>query len=420
MLTKPWPAGRRRRRRSPGRRRRPRSAAAAPSSSHTRTVTWRLGRVLGRVLQRLEAAEVDGRLDLGRVAADAVGVDARRRAGCGRRPRAAPRAGRCPSAAAGRCRGPGRAAPGSCPSRRRPSSSSISAAPLGVVRRPCRSARRRFTARATRCCWAPSWRLRSILRRSASPVATMRARDACSSSACGAARRGVACSAESSCTLCRARPTWRASSVSTRSSSSVKASPSRGPLEHDAGRAARPSGLIGATRSWWPAAPVEQRGQPHLDPGAAGHAGPGRRPAARSVARCAAAAAAGRAPTRPARSGRPLPVQISARRERHRLAQRLGQLQQQLVHRDGAGTAGCRTSAAPRRARAARRRRAGWRARSAARGPAGRASAATPAATIDSTRSVRSLVGRGAAEADHDDQVDARPPRRSSPVTETV
>ena len=38
----------------------------------------------------------------------------------------------------------------------------------------------------------------------------------------------LSCSAESSCTLCRARPTWRASSVSTRSSSSVKWSPSAG------------------------------------------------------------------------------------------------------------------------------------------------------------------------------------------------
>ncbi len=35
-------------------------------------------------------------------------------------------------------------------------------------------ARRSFTASATRCCWAPSWRLRSSLRRSASPAATMR------------------------------------------------------------------------------------------------------------------------------------------------------------------------------------------------------------------------------------------------------
>ena len=34
---------------------------------------------------------------------------------------------------------------------------------------------------ATRCCCAPSWRSRSIFRRSASPVATMRARVARSS-----------------------------------------------------------------------------------------------------------------------------------------------------------------------------------------------------------------------------------------------
>ena len=40
-----------------------------------------LAGVLARVLHRLEAAEVDGRLDLLRVAADALGLDRRRQRG---------------------------------------------------------------------------------------------------------------------------------------------------------------------------------------------------------------------------------------------------------------------------------------------------------------------------------------------------
>ena len=45
------------------------------------------------------------------------------------------------------------------------------------------SASRRFTARATRCCWAPSWMSRSSRRRSASWASTRRWRDVRSSSA---------------------------------------------------------------------------------------------------------------------------------------------------------------------------------------------------------------------------------------------
>ena len=81
MLTNPWPALRRRGI-EPG----PSSATVnskPPDSSHRRDLDVRVRRVLGRVLQRLEAAEVDGRLDLGRVAADPLGHDLDRRAGCG-------------------------------------------------------------------------------------------------------------------------------------------------------------------------------------------------------------------------------------------------------------------------------------------------------------------------------------------------
>ena len=106
-----------------------------------------------------------------------------------------------------------------------PSASSISAAASGSSARMS-LVRRRFTASATRCCCAPSWRLRSILRRSASPVATMRAREVRRSSLARFRFSRLSCSAESSWTLWSASPTWRASSVRTRSSSSVKWSPS--------------------------------------------------------------------------------------------------------------------------------------------------------------------------------------------------
>ena len=68
-----------------------------------------LARVLAGVLHRLEAAEVDRGLDVGRVATD-VGYDVGRRAPHGSRRRAAPRRARGPSAAAGRCRARARAA----------------------------------------------------------------------------------------------------------------------------------------------------------------------------------------------------------------------------------------------------------------------------------------------------------------------
>ena len=83
-------------RRSRRRCRRPRTASA-PSTSRSVTVASRaVARVLARVLQRLEAAEVDGGLDLLRVAADVLGLDRSSAARRGRRRRAARRAGRGP------------------------------------------------------------------------------------------------------------------------------------------------------------------------------------------------------------------------------------------------------------------------------------------------------------------------------------
>ena len=75
--------------------------------------------MLAGVLERLEAAEVHGRLDVAVVAADPLGdeLDVERAAVA--RPRAAPRGARSRRAAAGRCRGRARGAPGWCPAPRR-------------------------------------------------------------------------------------------------------------------------------------------------------------------------------------------------------------------------------------------------------------------------------------------------------------
>ena len=75
-------------------RRRRRATSNSSASSSSRTVIIACGAVagvLGRVLQCLEAAEVDRRLHRLRVAADAVGVDTGGQRGAARRPPTAPR-----------------------------------------------------------------------------------------------------------------------------------------------------------------------------------------------------------------------------------------------------------------------------------------------------------------------------------------
>ena len=99
--------------------------------------------------------------------------------------RTAPRApARCPAprAAAGRSRARARARYRARRRSRPPSSSSIvrpraGSAAIAVF------ARRSLTASATRCCWAPSWMLRSRRRRSSSWAVTIRWREARSSAA---------------------------------------------------------------------------------------------------------------------------------------------------------------------------------------------------------------------------------------------
>ena len=102
-------------------------------------------RVLGRVLQRLQAAEVRGALDLARVAPDAGGEHRGRKRRCAAPPRAAPRRARDRRAAPGRCRARATRTSSSASSTSSPSRRSTAApsAPF-AARRP--SARRRARA----------------------------------------------------------------------------------------------------------------------------------------------------------------------------------------------------------------------------------------------------------------------------------
>ena len=116
--------------------------------------------------------------------------------------------------------------------------------------------------------------------------------------ACSSSR--LACSAESSRTLCRARPTWRASSASTRSSSSVNGSPSSAGRSTTMRPSSSPRWATGATRTLRSPRPSSSAGQPHLQPGVARTRGPGD-DRLLLLGRARAWAAPGRAPTPPAR-----------------------------------------------------------------------------------------------------------------------
>ena len=288
--------------------------------------------VLAGVLHRLEHAEVDRRLHVGRVPADAGRVERRRQ----RRPAAA--------AGSASARPPETSSGGKMPwasarsswmaSWRLPLISSIMAMASSGSSSTASRVRRSFTASATRCCWAPSCRLRSSLRRSASPAATMRARDCCSSSLRTCSSSRLACSAASSCTLCRARATWRASSVSTRSSDSVNASPSRRRVT-TMKPSSSPAWATGARRiAAEPSGPTMAGTQmsSHVPP-----LTPARATTADSLApiEIGGGLAVGHA-------GGQLEVPVLPRphlrrHQHHRLAQALDELQQQLVHRDRPG-----------------------------------------------------------------------------------
>ena len=131
--------------------------------------------VLGRVLERLQAAVVDRGLDLGRVAADAPAGDLERPRplapdGAQRGQRARGRRARW-----GRCRARGRAAPRS-PRRARPRARRAWRAMAGSAAACSLAIASRMRSETSRCC-APSWRSRSSRRRSLSLAATIRLRE---------------------------------------------------------------------------------------------------------------------------------------------------------------------------------------------------------------------------------------------------
>ena len=166
---------RRRRRRSP-------RLADAPSAVVAATQTWQCARVLGDVGQRLRHREVRRRCGRARR------LDRQRRSRCaparGDRSTSDSRAACSPDSLEERrvdARGPARAPRRPRRSGRRPPGS----APL--ARRRCRRAgarapARRRNAMVTSRCWVPSCRSRSMRRRSASPAAMIRAREAARSS----------------------------------------------------------------------------------------------------------------------------------------------------------------------------------------------------------------------------------------------
>ena len=239
----------------------------------------------------------------------------------------------------------------------RASWSSSSREPSGSLSASWR-ARRRLTASATRCCCAPSWRSRSILRRAASAAATMRALEACSSDAWWRTWSRLSWRAESSSTLCRARPTWRPSSVIIVSSSTLNWSASGG---RTATRSPStwPEWVAEATRTTACSRPARSVGSQICTQAVPDGAGPGHYRLLLLGQLQLDDGGVGdrhRALEVPLRAGPHL-----RRRQPQRLAQRLGHLQEQLFHRHGAARAGCRRCAARCRGPPARRRRRGWR-----------------------------------------------------------
>ena len=159
-------------------------------------------------------------------------------------------------------------------SRAPPSSSSSSSRSGESAGRPSRSSRSP-TASATRCCWAPSCRSRSIRRRSAVAAATIRARDACSSALLVRRSTRVAWSASSRARLRSSIASLPATAASARSSAPVNAAASaarsittsastRLPSTAGAKRICGGSGVGG-----------HQPRQPHPQPAGPGHADAG-------------------------------------------------------------------------------------------------------------------------------------------------
>ena len=300
MFTKPWPSSA-----TDG-------SNPAPSSATVKS-RWRsslgdrhrdaraLAGVLARVLHRLEAAEVDRGLGLGRVALDSFGGDLGRE----HRPvrRGAQRLGEPAVAEQRRVDavrelaqlGERRLHVAAQLLEHRHHGGRVGLDELAGQARPSPRARRGAAARRRAGC------ARSR-RRDSSAAVTMRRREAWSCSLRSRRVSRLAWSAESSWTLCRASATWRASSVSTRSDSSVNGTASGGALGDD--QAEQRPRVHDRRHAHDALTPVrDQPRDPDLQPRVARDAGAGSRPAAPRP-RARAGAARGPAPRRPARARR--------------------------------------------------------------------------------------------------------------------
>ena len=275
----------------------------------------RLARVLAGVLQCLETAEVHRRLDLGRVAADAR----RPRAACatGRAPRRRkePRRGRDPPGTADRSRGRAPAGP-PAPPPGRPRAGRAGRSPAAGSEPASSRARRRFTMSATSCCWAPSWRSRSIRRRSAS-----RRRD--DAGARGPellglppdlVERRLQLRVEPDVAQCEARPAARARRGCALRARRMARRPARAPRRSAPG--ARPPFAIGATLSGRSPRPSRSAGSHTASQRRPGDSGCGHHGLLGGVEReaCPAAIGSRRPPARTARRtpSRPRPTRAGA------------------------------------------------------------------------------------------------------------
>ena len=158
----------------------------------------------------------------------------------------------------------------SCTSPR--SSSSIGPSGRRVALRAAGARDPSFTASATRCCCAPSCRLRSIWRRDWSAAATMRGAGRAQLVVARRAGRRARPAARSRAASCAARgATWRASSVSTRSSSSVNGASPALRARSTMSPSSSPECASGATRSVRPSCAASSVGSQTCSHALPGH-----------------------------------------------------------------------------------------------------------------------------------------------------
>ncbi len=232
-------------------------------------------------------------------------------------------------------------------------------------------ARPTFTARATRCCCAPSWRLRSIRRRDSSAAVTMRNREAWSSwfRSCSVSR--LAWSAESRRTLCEREADLAGELGEDPLGLVGERHRVLRPLGHDQ---AEQDPRVHDRRDPHDcvAAVLDQARHPYLEPRVARHPGP-RTPPAAPPSRGRGGGVRGRAPRPPGRArrrcrSRPRPRRAACSASVTRRA--AGAARPWARH----ATCGCRTSGSPRRVSGARRRPGGAPSRRGCGAPAMRRS----------------------------------------------